>query len=166
MAKWLFTVITLVAVLIVGVLLGSSVAEWRAAERERVVQSASTPQAPPGRRVRVEVLNAGGRNNAAREATDVLRAVGFDVVYFGNADRFDRDSSTVIHRMGDTATARLIADALGIHAVRSEPDSSLYLDASVRLGREWSPPTFREAVAPAPPWWNLPALLEKLRARE
>ncbi len=93
-----------------------------------------------GRRIRVEVLNAGGKRGAARDATELLRQSGFDVVYFGNADTFDQDSSVVLDRVGDLGAARSVADALGIHSVRSRPDPNLYLDVSVRLGSGWAAP--------------------------
>jgi hypothetical protein len=86
-----------------------------------------------------------------------LRDAGFDVVFFGNAGSFDRDSSTVLDRMGTIDAARGVADALGIRNVRSEPDSNLYLDVSVLLGKDWAPP---EEVAagskgrPARAWWD------------
>ena len=108
-------------------------------------------------RVRVEVLNGGGHPGAAREATDQLRDLGFDVVFFGNAGSFDQDSSVVLDRMGRVEAARDVADALGIRNVRSEPDSNLYLDVSVVLGMEWmpAPPLGAEqATTPVWPWWD------------
>lgn len=92
------------------------------------------------KRVRVEVLNAAGRAGLAREATRRLRARGFDVVYFGNAGEFGRDSSVVLDRVGDLRTARSVAGALGIRSVASEPDSSRLLDVTVVLGLDWPPP--------------------------
>lgn len=90
-----------------------------------------------GPRVTVEVLNAGGTRGAARDATGLLRRDGFDVVYFGNANTFGQDSSLVLDRVHDMAKARAVAEALGIRDVRSEPDSTLYVDVSVMLGRRW-----------------------------
>jgi hypothetical protein len=94
----------------------------------------------PSKRVRVEVLNAAGRAGLAREATRRLRARGFDVVYFGNAEEFGQDSSVVLDRVGDLRTARSVAGALGIRSVASEPDSSRLLDVTVILGLDWPPP--------------------------
>jgi hypothetical protein len=93
-----------------------------------------------GVRVRVEVLNGGGRVGVARSATSLLRDRGFDVVYYGNAGSFDRDSSVVLDRVGQMAWAEAVAEALGIGNVRSEPNPNLYLDVSVVLGRDWMPP--------------------------
>ncbi|HKJ03411.1 MAG TPA: LytR C-terminal domain-containing protein [Longimicrobiales bacterium] len=138
-------------VLAVGALVGSAVSQWWG----------GTPLVGAGAggrrdRIRVEILNAGGHDGAAREATDQLRDRGFDVVFFGNAGSFDRDSSTVLDRRGDVDAARGVADALGIRNVRSEPDSNLYLDVSVVLGMEWMPPPppGAEAATLKRSWWD------------
>lgn len=92
----------------------------------------------PRERVRVEVLNAGGVTGRAREATQELRDIGFDVVHFGNADRFDRDSSVVLDRVGRPDLARAVSEALGVQAVTTELDPNLFVDVTVLLGREWT----------------------------
>lgn len=90
--------------------------------------------------VRVEVLNGSGVGGLARTATDRLRGHGFDVVFFGNAPRFDHARSMVLDRTGDTGAARVVAAALGIDSVASAPDSRLLLDVTVVLGSDWPPP--------------------------
>jgi hypothetical protein len=80
-----------------------------------------------GERVRVEVMNGGGRPGMARAATGALRDAGFDVVDVGNWDSFDEPGSFVLDRVGRLETARQAADALGITDVRSEPDANLYV---------------------------------------
>jgi hypothetical protein len=121
-------------VLLAGAFIGSAASQWWARGKD---PSDSPAQPSAGARVRVEVLNAGGSSGAARGATDRLRDMGFDVVFFGNAASFDRDSSVVLDRTGHVESARSVADALGIRRVQSEPDSNLYLDVSVMLGRDW-----------------------------
>ncbi len=118
----------------VGVFLVSSLAQWWGWTPEP-----APPSALPGveGRVRVEVLNGGGLPGVAREATRTLRDRGFDVVFFGNAGTFSGDSSVVMDRVGRLETARSVADALGIRSIRSEPDSSLLVDVTVRLGPDW-----------------------------
>lgn len=91
-------------------------------------------------RIRVEVLNGAGRLGLAERVTGRLREHGFDVVYFGNAQSFDRERSVVYARDGDTIRARTVADALGIGSVESAPRSELHLDATVVLGQDWKPP--------------------------
>jgi hypothetical protein len=138
--------------LAVAALLGSSLSQWR--------QEASPPPAPSPvpvvrERVRVEVLNGGGRPGVAREATGALRDLGFDVVYYGNAGTFNEDSSVVLDRMGRPDAARWAAQALGIRTVISEPDSGRYVDVTVRLGPDWSPPVVGEVEEEVPlSWWD------------
>jgi hypothetical protein len=95
---------------------------------------------------RVEVLNASGRSGLARAATGQLRDGGFDVVYFGNASGHDGDSSIVIDRTGSDAIAWAAARYLNIARVRSEPDTALFLDATIVIGRDWPP---RSEATPA-----------------
>lgn len=95
--------------------------------------------AAAGPRPRVEVLNAAGVPGLARQATEQLRDRGVDVVFFGNASDFDQDSTVVIARTADPAAARRVARALGVDSLVVEPDPALYLDATVRLGRNWPP---------------------------
>lgn len=108
-------------------------------------------------RVRVEVLNGGGRAGAARAATTFLRDAGYDVVYFGNAASFDNDSTRVIDRVDRPGVASAVARSLGIDNVLSEPDPNLFVDVSVVLGADWE---VEELVSATPPvtrgrrWWD------------
>ncbi|HSR42112.1 MAG TPA: LytR C-terminal domain-containing protein [Longimicrobiales bacterium] len=140
-------------VLAAGALLGSALVQWRGPGGP----SDAVPLQPQvDGRIKVEVLNAGGRRDMAKRATDLLRDRGFDVVYFGNAERFDQTASVVLDRVGRPDAARAVAEALGIESVRSEIDRNLYLEVTVRLGSGWEP-----ALAPQPgagsgagPWWD------------
>lgn len=88
-------------------------------------------------RIRIEVLNGAGQAGLAREATEQLRDRGFDVVYWGNAREFGQDSSLVLDRVGSEEVARTVASALGITNIRSAPDSTLLLEVTVILGKDW-----------------------------
>ncbi len=150
-------VAVLLVVLAAGVFIGSAVSQWKPlpeAQRRDVV--GRNPVMRPLGRVRVEVLNASGTESMARLATDLLRDSGFDVVFFGNADHFGDDSTVVFDRTGDLNAARAVADVLGARSVLSEPDSNLYLDVTVLLGREWTPqrPEASDGEDPGP-WWDL-----------
>lgn len=85
-------------------------------------------------RIRVEVLNGSGVAGAASRMTTYLRDRGFDVVDFGNADRFDHERTVVIDRIGDPRRAREVAATLRGVPIRTEPDSTLYLDVTVVIG--------------------------------
>lgn len=112
---------------------------------------AGAPRYVPRERVRVEVRNAGGVAGSAREVTDLLRDDGFDVVQWGNADSFDRDSTVVIDRVGRDELAEGVANALGIRNVLTEPDSNLFVDVTVLLGRDWAERAGRDDPFGAPP---------------
>lgn len=158
MRRLLGNVLVFAVVLAAGALLGSAVTQWSPLEVGR--PDGAAPPAEMGQRVRVEVLNAGGRSGMAQRATDLLRARGFDVVYFGNAERFDRERSTVLDRMGREEAARAVARALGIAAVRSEPDEELYVDVTVRLGSAWEPGRARGDPPDSLSWWDPRRLLD------
>jgi hypothetical protein len=151
-------VLTLVLVLSgVGLFLGSFLAQWGNGGQPE------PPSAVPGSRgrVRVEVLNGGGLAGVAREATRVLRDAGFDVVYFGNAGTFSQDSSVVMGRVSGKSNAGAVADVLGIPGVREEPDTTRYVDVTVRLGPEWRPPGEAvEVEEPEAPWWDVRKLFK------
>jgi hypothetical protein len=95
--------------------------------------------APPGVRIKVEVLNATRTRGLARRATLYLRDRGFDVVSMGNSAR-TQDATLVLDRSNHPAWAKLIAEALEAR-VESRPDTSRYLDATVIIGGDWTPPT-------------------------
>ncbi len=143
-----------------GILLGSSLSQWWYPP----VEEGIPPPIPflfQGR-VRVEVLNAGGRSGVAREATGALRDLGLDVVYYGNAENFSEDPSVVLDRVGRLEEARAVADALGIRQVLVEPDSNLFVDLSIRLGPEWSlPPGEEVPVGGEARWWDIRRFFRK-----
>ena len=126
--------ITLLGVL---VLLGSLLLGLRGGSEVTSSRPGGTEEGTSGRRIRVEVLNAAGIPRLAQRGTDRLRDRGFDVVYFGNARGFHADTSLVLDRVGDPEAAQEVARALGVGRVRSVPDTSLYLEATVVLGTDW-----------------------------
>lgn len=143
--------VVIVVVLAVGAFAGSALGQWWQAPLE--VPGEESP-AVVAERVRVEVLNGGGRTGMARAATGDLREDGFDVVFFGNGE--SRDSSVVFARTDQLELARQVADALGIRRVVAEPDSNLYLDVTVVLGQDWEPRVDSTAVSDGtPPWWDV-----------
>lgn len=99
------------------------------------------PLVVPDSRVRVQVLNGSRRAGLARQATDILRDAGYDVVSLGNA-RNRRDESVVFDRVGQPEIAQRVAAALGIRNVQTEIDSALLLEVTVVLGTDWAPRRF------------------------
>jgi len=111
----------------------------RAAPAAGVVAADPKADAPPGTRVRVEVLNATVVHGLARHATLLLRDHGFDVVSIGSSSE-RLDSVSVIDRSGHPDWAARVAAALGGARVDERPDTSRYVDVTVLLGTRWHPP--------------------------
>lgn len=121
----------------------------RAADAPAPADSTGPPAPPAGPEsaVRVEVLNGSGRAGRARDVTDRLRSRGYDVVYFGNAADGPWGISRVIDRVGNRDRAEGVARALGIPEVRTRLDSTLLLDVTVVIGKDWPA---RPPAAPRP----------------
>ena len=92
--------------------------------------------------MRVQVVNATTVRGLGRRATFYLRDRGFDVLEVGTTRSPDerRDSTLVLDRSGHPEWARRVAHAMGGARVEARPDSSRYLDVTVLVGRDWSPP--------------------------
>lgn len=153
MADRLRILLTFAVVLAVGAFLGSAWVQWGSSDGPDEVEPGLS--AGSAERIRIEVLNGGGKADMARLATGRLRDHGLDVVYWGNASTFGRDSSVVLDRVGRLEAAREVAEVLGIPMVRSEPDSSLYLDVTVLLGQDWEPGGAPRDSTSRAPWWDL-----------
>jgi hypothetical protein len=120
--------------------LGAGAWYWNARVR-RAHAEAPVPDLtrPASDRIRVEVLNATRVRGLARQATFYLRDRGFDVVSIGtNSDQ--RDSTVVLDRTNHPDWARRLAQAMGGARVEARPDSTLYVDLTVLVGRAWRPP--------------------------
>lgn len=156
--KRLQTVGLFVLLLAVAVLVGSLAAGLMgrrggaggvaAADPDSVPARSTVPR--PAGRIRVEVLNASGVPGLARRGTEVLRDGGFDVVSFGNAPGFAPDTSLVLDRVGRMEVARSVADAVQIPRVYARPDSNVYVDVTVVLGRDWAAENVETPAEEAP----------------
>ncbi len=100
-----------------------------------------TPEerAPEGVRIRVEILNTTSTPRLALTATRVLRDRGFDVVSIGNSPT-RRDTTLIIDRTSHPEWARLVASVLGRGVTEARADTSRYVDVTVLLGTDWTPP--------------------------
>ena len=130
--------------LLVAILVGSLAAGLvggrggRGADAPEPAEDAEARAPRPAGRVRVEVLNASGVPGLAAQGRTLLRDRGFDVVQVGNAAGFGPDTSLVLDRVGRMETARAVADEIGIPRVYARPDSNVYVDVTVVLGRDWA----------------------------
>jgi hypothetical protein len=102
---------------------------------QRIVDSAGLV----GEVIQLQVLNGCGEDGLASEMQGYLRARGFDVVSTGNNDTFGIQQTVILDRIGDEHAALEVAKALGLNknVVSSEPDTGLYVDASVIIGCDY-----------------------------
>lgn len=91
-----------------------------------------------GEQIQVEVINACGVDGVARRVTEFLRARRFDVAET-NTSKIREAHSRVLDRVGDLASARKVAYAIGIPEghVETQIDSSLFLRATVIIGNDY-----------------------------
>ncbi|HKY61108.1 MAG TPA: LytR C-terminal domain-containing protein [Gemmatimonadota bacterium] len=124
--------------LVIGAFSASTVMRHLDRPRPAEVEPGAADSVPPlsRARIRIEVRNGSGTAGAAERVTEILRRRGFDVVDFGNADRFDYERTVVLDRIGRPEYAREVAAAFQGLPIESAPDSSLYLDVTVRIGRD------------------------------
>lgn len=91
-----------------------------------------------GRRtIRVEVLNGAGIPGIARSMTDFLRRQGFDVIDFGNAERFNFYETIVLDRSGDRVAAERVAETVRTNNIVEQKNPFLILDVTLILGRDY-----------------------------
>ncbi len=99
---------------------------------------AAVPEKPRGP-LQIEVLNGCGVPKIADKFTAYLRKKGYDVVRTDNYESFNVPATLVIDRRSDLASARKLADALGVpkREVISETHDMYMVDATVVLGKNF-----------------------------
>ena len=117
----------------------SSTIAARMPDRGSSLDDGPRVSAPPGLRIKVQVLNGTKIPGLAARATRYLRDRGFDVVESGTSDK-PRQSTVVYDRSGKADAARLVALAFGVAGIQAERDTSRYLDVTVVLGEDWAAP--------------------------
>ncbi|MFN2421360.1 MAG: LytR C-terminal domain-containing protein [Gemmatimonadota bacterium] len=152
----------LVAVVVFAILFGAFAAStwfrYRGSDPESTIaavqDSISAARAIERSRIRVEVRNGSGLEGAAGRMTEFLRERGFDVVDFGNADRFDHPRTFVIDRGGREGAAREVAAELRSVPIETAAESSPYLDVTVVVGRDLEAVLSRRSDEPSRSWWR------------
>ncbi len=142
MSAWLLSAVLAVVLAFAG----SLIFGLRGRHADPVAEpGAATPQSVVVRdaRARVEVLNGSGKSGLAKLATGQLRDAGFDVVQFGNAQT--TDTSYVIDRIGKADVAAAVGRQLSILTVKTQIDTTRFVDVSVVLGKDWPPQKPRAA---------------------
>ena len=141
--RWMLLAIVLLAIA-VGAYRGR-LGRCRGIACLRIRSGATAGDAPSGRvvpdstRITVEVLNATDTRGLARQAMFALRDAGFDVVFHGNTSE-RRDSTEILDRSGHANWAALAATAMRGARTLERPDSSRFVDLTVLVGRNWTPP--------------------------
>ena len=102
--------------------------------------SDSTARAPSGERITVRVVNGSQRRGLARRATIVLRDFGYDVVEYDGLAGPPNPSTEIQVHTGKRDAASRLQRALGAGRVTEQTDTSRYVDLTVVLGRDWTPP--------------------------
>ena len=90
-----------------------------------------------GQTIRVEVLNGSGKGGVAKEMTDYLRARGFDVIDYGNAENQSFYETIVLDRTGDRILAEHLARVIGARQVVQQKNPYLALDVTLIMGRDY-----------------------------
>ena len=90
--------------------------------------------------LQVEVLDGAGSMKVAQQATNFLRARGYDVVEMKKNNGGLEDRSIILDRSGHSDEARKLATVLGIpqDKVFQKPDRTLYLDMTIVVGKDYS----------------------------
>ncbi len=95
---------------------------------------------------RIALLNGSLEANLAADTADTLRAEGFNVVRYDNADRFDYAETIIIDRDGKEYTVAALADFFLIDpgAVRHSTEIASDADVIVILGRDYAQRLYRD----------------------
>ncbi len=105
------------------------------------VQKESEQAAGPARKIiQLDVLNGCGARGAAARFTSFLRNSGFDVVEMKNYKVRTMQKTLVVDRIGDLASARRVATALGVsqNNVVQQINPDYFVDVSVIIGADYS----------------------------
>ena len=128
------------ALLVIVLSAGAVVMHARRAPSPLLAALDEAPHAPPGVRIRVQVLNTTATKGLARRATRLLRDRGFDVVEIGTVAP-TMDTTLVLDLSGHPAWADAVAKVMAPARTKARTDSSRYLDITVLIGSAWRPPS-------------------------
>ncbi len=94
---------------------------------------------PPSREgpITVLVLNGCGVDGVGLKTTRFLRARGYDVLEFKNADSFDYAETIVVDRTGDLVSAAALGRLLGTANVIQQVPATPLVDVVVVVGKDY-----------------------------
>ena len=136
--KWLFNIVIFcIAIVIIGFMISTS--ERILKNDEKVKLSKEETVEHEYKTVMVEVLNGCGIPGLANKYSNYLRQQGIDVVYVGNAESMDYDSTRIIRRVQDKKKYDQLLDVLQMTESRiKESDTNApYTDFSLIIGKDY-----------------------------
>jgi len=93
----------------------------------------------PGDRVKVRLLDGTGDRAQALTAASALVPAGAEIAIFGNAERFDHDTTVVrYYNPAHRAGAEALATALGVGPPELQEDQTDTVDVTVIVGRDFT----------------------------
>ena len=106
---------------------------------DELVRRVLPDAAPPdGSRIRVRILNGAGSPGVAQDVQPLLVDIGAEVTLSGNADRFDYATTQVVYyEDDDLASARAVAEALGVGEVVKSRTQLAVVDVTVVVGADF-----------------------------
>jgi len=107
--------------------------------RNGLASGDATAKAANSRMIQLDVLNGCRITGAAAKVTRSLRTSGFDVVEMKNYKMSNVRQTVVIDRVGDLASARRVAQALGVPEknVVQQLNPDYFVDVSVIIGEDF-----------------------------
>ena len=90
--------------------------------------------------IQIEVLNATGKDGLAREMTEYLREMGFDVMNTDDLpDKVILEKTVIKDRIGNLDASQQVALAVGLPASRISEDIKIeyFLDATIIIGNDF-----------------------------
>lgn len=93
-------------------------------------------------RIKIEVLNACGIDDLAKNTSRFLRKKGFDVTYFGNAAEYQNKTIIVDKLSPEKKWGKMVGRTLGIKNISVNIDSTRLVNVVILLGKDY------EAILP------------------
>jgi LCP family protein required for cell wall assembly len=89
--------------------------------------------------VKLEILNGTEINKLAQNTAHLFRKYGYHIEFYGNADKHDYESTTVIDHKGNMEIARRVADFIKCKNVITKTDQELnaQIDVTIILGKDF-----------------------------
>ena len=100
----------------------------------------TSARAPDGVRIRVRVVNSTNARGLAKRASFVLRDFGYDVVDYDGDPKSARTNTLIVSHTGHADWAQRLQKALGTGTIEARSDTLRYVDFTVLLGSDWTPP--------------------------